>query len=35
MPDPASPRRVLESLLQGISGGRWNDLADRSLRAGP
>jgi ketosteroid isomerase-like protein len=28
MPDPASPRRVLESLLQGISGGRWNDLAD-------
>lgn len=28
MSDPASPRRVLESLLQGISDGRWNDLAD-------
>ena len=26
--DAASPRRVLESLLQGISDGRWNDLAD-------
>jgi uncharacterized protein len=24
----ASPRRVLESLLRGISDGRWNDLAD-------
>ena len=28
MSDPASPRRVLESLLRGISDGRWNDLAD-------
>lgn len=28
MSDPASPRRVLESLLQGISEGRWSDLAD-------
>jgi len=28
MSDPASPRRVLESLLQGISQGRWTDLAD-------
>ena len=28
MSDPASPRRVLESLLQGISDGHWNDLAD-------
>ena len=28
MSDPASPRRVLESLLQGISDGRWNDTAD-------
>ncbi len=26
--DPASPCRVLESLLQGISDERWNDLAD-------
>ena len=28
MSDPASPRQVLESLLRGISDGRWNDLAD-------
>ena len=28
MSDPASPRSVLESLLQGISDGNWNDLAD-------
>jgi ketosteroid isomerase-like protein len=26
--DPASPRQVLESLLRGISDGRWDDLAD-------
>ena len=28
MSDPASPRQVLDSLLRGISDGRWNDLAD-------
>ena len=28
MSDHASPRHVLESLLRGISDGRWNDLAD-------
>ena len=28
MSDPASPRQVLESLLRGISDGRWDDLAD-------
>ena len=28
MSDPASPRQLLQSLLQGISDGRWNDLAD-------
>jgi ketosteroid isomerase-like protein len=28
MSDPTSPRSVLESLLQGISVGKWNDLAD-------
>jgi ketosteroid isomerase-like protein len=28
MSDPTSPHQVLESLLQGISDGRWNDLAD-------
>jgi uncharacterized protein len=28
MSDPTSPRSVLESLLQGISDGKWNDLAD-------
>ena len=28
MSDPASPRQVLESLLKGISDGRWGDLAD-------
>ena len=28
MPDPVSPRRVFESLLQDLSDGRWNDLAD-------
>ena len=28
MSDSATPRHVLESLLQGISDGRWNDLAD-------
>jgi uncharacterized protein len=28
MSDPTSPRSVLESLLQGISDGNWNDLAD-------
>jgi ketosteroid isomerase-like protein len=28
MSDPTSPRSVLESLLQGISDGRWDDLAD-------
>jgi ketosteroid isomerase-like protein len=26
--DPTSPRSVFESLLQGISDGNWNDLAD-------
>jgi uncharacterized protein len=28
MSEPTSPRSVLESLLQGISDGKWNDLAD-------
>jgi uncharacterized protein len=28
MPGPASPRKVFESLLQGISAGRWHELAD-------
>ncbi len=28
MSDPTNPRRVLESLLQGISDGKWDDLPD-------
>jgi uncharacterized protein len=28
MSDPTSPRSVFESLLKGISDGKWNDLAD-------
>lgn len=28
MSDPTSPRSVFESLLQGISDGKWSDLAD-------
>jgi uncharacterized protein len=28
MSDRTSPRSVFESLLQGISDGRWDDLAD-------
>jgi uncharacterized protein len=28
MSEPTSPRSVLESLLQGISDRKWNDLAD-------
>jgi hypothetical protein len=34
MPDPAGPRRVLESPIKGVSGGCRNDLADRWLQAG-
>jgi ketosteroid isomerase-like protein len=28
MPDHPSPRAVFERLIQGISAGRWTDLAD-------
>ena len=28
MSNPSSPRSVFESLLQGISDGKWSDLAD-------
>lgn len=28
MSDPTSPRSVFESLLQGISDGKWSNLAD-------
>lgn len=26
MPEPASPRQVVESLMQGISDARWQEL---------